>query len=859
MAAMLCLLLTDAALAYSPRVNRILPGGIQRGTTGELIFEGERLHDAEEILFYDRGFEVIRIEPIRDYVLPDDETYKGDEKKRRDEKIASGQFQAVRAKIRVAADCRLGEHICHVRTAGGVSEYRTFFVEPMSGTHEVEPNNTLDGAQKIDLNVVVAGVIKPADEDCFAVDMKKGQRLSAEVVAMRLSTHMFDAAIFLYDPEGNEIASAKGSPFGVQDGILSLIVPEDGRYVLKVQEDTGAGTSMSTYRLHVGTFPRPTAVYPCGGKMGESVRVRAIGDVVGDFEQQVSLPSTFDTEFGVSPQDDGGTVPTPIPFRLFEHGNAFEQEPNNTIETATAVDLPLAFNGIIEKPGDADHFRFSAKKGQTLEVECYAKRVRSELDPVMQLFDASGKKILENDDGGKITQNADAEVRGADSYFRFKVPADGEYVLRVHDLMGRGGPTFVYRVEFSPVKPWLLVRIPRAEDPNDLYGQYRQQVFVARGNYYGCIVGARRKDHRGPVILKAPNLPEGVTMHTMTIPGGGGRIAVVFHAAEDAPLGGELVHFHGRDPDPKFKDLYGGFRNQADLLRGRPGLALLKIKAADRLPVVVTKRVPFRLEFEQPKITLLRGGDMKLKVKIIRDEGFDGELLLTMPFVPRNVGTSANVKVAADQTEAIFPLSAKENTAPLPWQLYVLGSSGKHNLIWASTPPLDIQIARRFVTAELQETTAKQGTSAKLFAALKQLRPFEGTATARLTGLPSGVTAPPVEFTAKTKQVAFDLTLDGDAPIGKHASLRCRVTLNHGGETLTANAGGGQLRIEKGESQAAPEQIAAQDTKQHQAEQPVAGADKKAKPLTRLERLRQEAKQRVKTRSSRPSAALSQE
>lgn len=856
LASVTSVLVPTLAQAYSPRVNRILPGGIQRGAVGELIFEGERLHDAQEILFFDPGFEVLKIEPILDYVMPEDETIEGDEAKKRKEI----EFQAVRATIRVAEDCRLGEHVAHLRTAGGVSEFRTFFVESMPGVHEREPNNDMAAPQAIDLNVVVAGVIKNADEDCFAVEMKRGQRLSVEVVAMRLSTHMFDAHIAVYDPQKKEIASAKGSPFGVQDGIISLIVPEEGRYIVKVREDSGGGTSMSTYRLHVGTFPRPTAVYPAGGKLGESVSVRSIGDVSGDFEQQLNLPSKYRPDFGVSPRDSGGTAATPIPFRLFEHGNAFEREPNNKPESATAVSLPLAFNGIIEEKGDVDCFRFAAKKGQKLEVECYAKRVRSELDPVMQLFGSQGNMLLENDDGGPVTENADAEVRGADSYFRFEVQEDGEYVLRVRDLMGRGGPTFVYRVELSPVKPWLLVRLPKAEDPNDLYGQYRQQIFVARGNYFACIVGARRKDHRGPVILEAPGLPEGVTMHTMTMPAGGGRVPAVFQAAEDAPLSGSLVPLYGRDADPSVP-LHGAFRNQADLLRGRPGLALLKIKAVDRIPVVVIEELPFRLEFEKPKITLLRGGNMDLKVLVHRDPGFEDEIVLTMPFLPRNVGTTANVKVAGDQTEAIFPLSAKENTAPLPWQLFVLGSSGKRDLKWASTPPLPIQIARRFVTAEFQEATAKQGEQAKVFAMLKHVTEFQGRATATLSGLPAGVTAAPVEFTAGTKQIVFQLSVDGTSPVGKHASLQCNVTVDREGELLTAIAGKGQLRIEAGapaksaplvangkpQDDSAPAEASETDFPSEETEGQV---------LSRLERLRQDARRRAEERLSKSQAEL---
>ncbi|MCP4299533.1 MAG: hypothetical protein GY783_03015, partial [Gammaproteobacteria bacterium] len=52
--------LAGTARAASPRLDRILPGGIERGNVGKLVFEGERLTGTEEILFYDRGFEVLQ-------------------------------------------------------------------------------------------------------------------------------------------------------------------------------------------------------------------------------------------------------------------------------------------------------------------------------------------------------------------------------------------------------------------------------------------------------------------------------------------------------------------------------------------------------------------------------------------------------------------------------------------------------------------------------------------------------------------------------------------------------------------------------------------------------------------------------
>ena len=82
----------------------------------------------------------------------------------------------------------------------------------------------------------------------------------------------------------------------------------------------------------------------------------------------------------------------------------------------------MAVNGVIDKPGDVDQFVFKATKGQVFDIHCYARRIRSPLDPVMYL----GKK------GGGAMLGADDAV-GPDSYFRFQAPETAEYV----DLAGR--------------------------------------------------------------------------------------------------------------------------------------------------------------------------------------------------------------------------------------------------------------------------------------------------------------------------------------------------------------------------------------------------------------------------------------
>ena len=61
-----------------------------------------------------------------------------------------------------------------------------------------------------------------------------------------------------------------------------VIAPEDGTYIIVARESAYAGNANCLYRLHVGNFPRPTATVPAGGKVGETVAVRWIGDVMGE-------------------------------------------------------------------------------------------------------------------------------------------------------------------------------------------------------------------------------------------------------------------------------------------------------------------------------------------------------------------------------------------------------------------------------------------------------------------------------------------------------------------------------------------------------------------------------------------------
>src|SRR2546422_6576445 len=58
------LIFSTSVLATSPRLTAITPLGAQRGTELELTFGGERLQDTEEILCFEPGLQVVKLNSI---------------------------------------------------------------------------------------------------------------------------------------------------------------------------------------------------------------------------------------------------------------------------------------------------------------------------------------------------------------------------------------------------------------------------------------------------------------------------------------------------------------------------------------------------------------------------------------------------------------------------------------------------------------------------------------------------------------------------------------------------------------------------------------------------------------------------
>ena len=762
--------LAASAFAGSPNNSLITPGAGQRGTEIEVLLSGARLMDARSLLFNDPGIEVTSVTESE-----------------------AGKFKA---KLKIAADARLGEYVFRAVTNSGIADTRLFYVTPYPVQKEADEDKVEPyKVQAVPLGVTIYGQTPGEDQDHFEVELKKGQRLAAEVIGIRLSTQQqYDSYLTIAKADGTTLAEMDDGSFTRQDPALSIIAPEDGKYRVIIKETTNSGSGPCNYLLHIGTHPRPVVVYPGGGQAGTEVKVQMLGDAGGAFEQSVKLPAAPDTRLDLIAQKDGAAAPQPNFMRVSAFGNVLEAEPNNEIAKATPAPgpLPLAFNGIIQDKNDVDFFKFTATKGGVFDFKVHARSLRSPLDSVLSIHDAKGAQLAANDDQG-----------GPDSVQRWTVPADGEYFLAVKDQLARGGPLFTYRVEVAPVQAALFAYLP---DMVINSSQERRAVPVPKGNRYSTLVRVRRADVGGDVVVEPKDLPAGVTIATTNMDKSVDTIPMVFEAKADAPAVQKTFTLLPKLAEPPAgSNVFSKVDHRVEVTENGNQRSYYGVDE-NTLPIAVTDEVPVTIELHQPKVPLLQSGSMNLKVAVTRKAGADGKPIFNGPvgiqllYTPPGIGQPGVVTIPEGQNEGAITISAQA-TAPLAkWQLCVNGSAdiGK-GATWISTGLVLTEIAPPFVVGTLVRTYIDQASEGTMTLKLDQKAPFEGKAKVALLGLPQGVTAEEREISKDDKEVKFTLKATAEAQVGQHKTVIATFTLLKDGEPMTNTiAGGGILRVDKG-------------------------------------------------------------
>jgi hypothetical protein len=501
---LLCLAPVAAQTSY-PMITHVVPVAVQRGKTTEVTVEGQM--DFEGIykaLFEGSG--------ITAEIVPTSAP-KGEPSKK-------PQPRTVKLKLAVDAGAALGVREFRLASALGISSIGQLIIVDDPVCAESGDNNSLEKANPITVPCVVSGRIEAVEDvDYFKFHAEAGQILTFEVLCARLQDKIHDLQkhadplLTLFDAQGRELTANDDSYFA--DPMLSFAVPGTSDYYIQVRDCKFDGDPRWVYALLVTDRPYVSHVFPMAGNPGQTLSVEPYGSARA-LQSRVALQAPATSGIHQVALDIAGAKTNPVAFITSPLPQVFEQEPNDTPEQATRINIPCGINGRIAARRDLDHFVFSAAKGKSIRFEVKARRygtgLQSSLDSVLDVLDPKGKVLANNDD-----------AFGKDAALVFMPPADGDYILRIRDLNSRGGETAIYYLEADWARPDFALR----SDPD--------KAMIGPGSSTAWYVHVTRMNgFAAPVRVEVKGLPTGVTVNPLTIPPTMTQGLLVLTAARDA-------------------------------------------------------------------------------------------------------------------------------------------------------------------------------------------------------------------------------------------------------------------------------------------------------------------------------------
>lgn len=397
---------------------------------------------------------------------------------------AKGKF-----KVGVGKDVPPGPYLIRIHDKNGSSIPRPFVVSPHPNLAEKESNNGFSTAQVIEATPVVINGKWSAreDADSFAIDLKRGQWLTASVEAYSLHSPT-DPVLHLLDPDGVRVAF-NHDRFENLDPRLEFRASRDGRHVVQI------AAFEHPPKADVRFYGSSSAIYRLALTVGDKPTPRELYGMARDKAPKATS----------------------------------EKEPNNGVSDGNAIKLPAVADGVIESDGDSDRYSFAAKKGEKIQFEVFSRRLGFGLDSHLAITDKSGRQLAENDDRTRDKP---------DSNLIWTSKADGDYAVAIRDIRGRGSSQFRYRLVAGPP----TIGFEASVDKN--------AVVVLPGKTAELKVKVTRiGGHKADLKIVVQDLPEGVEASVDKIPAKTADVRVTLNAKGNAQPANRPIRFRVTESD----------------------------------------------------------------------------------------------------------------------------------------------------------------------------------------------------------------------------------------------------------------------------------------------------------------------
>ena len=748
------LLISTAYAQSAPKLNSLPHEFYQRGTSQELSLSGENLGDAKEVLINGAPGVTASIIPTSTPGIAVESSLGGVST------VVKTEAKKIAITLSISNNAALTDRELRLVTKEGVSNPVSFRVSELPEVVSAQNNNSLESAQQVELPATINGSIaNAAESDFFRMKAKKGEHLILDVNAYR-SGSALDSSLAVLDKTGKELA--RNEDAAGLDSILEFKVPEEGEYIVELRDFRYQGGGNYKYRLRAGVLPFVANSFPFGGKRGDTVEVELKGANL-EGADKISLNLAADAGRGIQEirASTSRGLSNPFIFDVSDLPQFMEKEPNSAIDQADPISIPVVINGRIGGEKDYDAFKFHANKEQRIIFDVFAFRFGSKLDALLTLTDDRGNILQRNDD-----------ALGEDPRLEHRFSEEGDYVILIEDLLGRGGETFGYRMTVTVPQPnFSVVFLP---DTPRIHRGGRVPI--------RCEVN-RMNDFNEPVKITCEKLPPGIYAEPLLIPRGVSSGLLVLSATANAPIGSVPL-----------KLVANAEVNAAPARKTAQPVAGDKPAKAGFLTVL--ESAPFEIESATLMADFEQNRSGNIEVVVERKNGFSRDIKITAEgfstgrdAISRSFD-SQPLLLKAGENHGTLSLKTKLDSEIAVRHIVLRGETEQNGnsvatysgLLPIATSPIPFVLSttlKKLIVTALPSSSTSAAAEGVFMVNADRRDGFEGEIDLHMEGVPEGVTLALDKIPAKTGEIQVKLVASEKAPTGKDFQLKITGTGIH--------------------------------------------------------------------------------
>ena len=518
----------------------------------------------------------------------------------------SSTTATVKATVKIAADCRLGEHAFRVRTATGISRTAHVLGRRAAGRRG-------EGAEQR----VRQAAADPAQRHRSRRRRQRGRRL------LRRRVQEGPAAVGRgrRDAARRHVLRSRTSRSSTRSGsswrpattrrcrsrtaaARSWSRPTASTSSRFARAPTAATARASTGCTSARSRGRP-AVVPAGGKPGEEVEVTFLGDPAGPIKQKVKLPADDGTASSAAPLPGRRTASARPGFQF-----RVSDLPQRDRESSRTTPPQTATAGAAARRVQRRHRE--AGRGRLLQVRGQegAGVRRPLLRPAARLAARPGHVPRQR--GRRRHRRQRRRHRPGQLLPRRRSPKTASTRSACSDHLKKGGPDYFYRIEVTPVQP------KTDDDDSAAWTATTPRTRTGRRSPCRRAAAMRRCSSRtaptsaAPLVMGLEKLPPGVTLAADQMDPGLNVVPVVFEAKPDA-ADRRVPRDHHRDARrPEGEGAVRRPRSTRSSASG-PNNAPYMRHYTDRTAVAVGEAAPYSIEVIEPKVPLVQNGSFNLQ------------------------------------------------------------------------------------------------------------------------------------------------------------------------------------------------------------------------------------------------------